>query len=268
MEVAEPVALWWGQEADSPVVAVAVHDGHAMREEIAAQIALPAADRRREEDLGTAEWAARFPTHLVAGRSRFEVDLNRPRDEAVYLRPEDAWDLEIWRQPPSPEMVARSRAAYDAFYSILGGILDRTEQAFGRFVVYDLHSYNHRRGGPAAPAADPAGHPDVNVGTGSLDRARWAPLVDRFIADLGSVKVPHGEGRLDVGENVVFRGRQLARWVHERYPDTGCALAVEVKKFYMDEHTGEIDSDLHDALGDALAATVPGVVDELAHRSR
>src|ERR687884_306413 len=56
-----------------------------------------------------------------------------------------------------------------------------------RFVVLDLHSYNHRRSGPEAPPADPAGNPEINVGTGSLDRERWGPLVDRFADDLRTV---------------------------------------------------------------------------------
>jgi N-formylglutamate deformylase len=129
-------------------------------------------------------------------------------------------------------------------------------------------SYNHRRGGRGEPPADPAGYPDVNVGTGSMDRARWGPLVDRFIADLGSVKVPYADDRLDVRENVCFRGRQLARWVHERYPETGCALAIEVKKFYMDEHTGDMDPELHEAIGDALAATAPGLLEEIGRPGR
>lgn len=99
-----------------------------------------------------------------------------------------------------------------------------------------------------------------------MDRDRWGSLVDRFIADLGSVRAPHNGGLLDVRENVCFKGRQLPQWVHERYPETGCALAIEVKKFYMDEHTGKVDGELHDAVGDALAATVPGVIDELGLR--
>jgi hypothetical protein len=268
MEVPEPVALWWGQEADSPVVAVAVHGGHDLRADIAARMELPGQDRLREEDRGTAEWAARFPSHLVAARSRFEFDLNRPRDETVYRGPDDAWGLDIWREPPTPEMVARSQLAYDAFYSVLAQVLDRTEEAFGRFALFCVHSYNHRRAGPDAPPADPAGHPDVNVGTGSMDRARWGPLVERFMADLGSVKIPPRPGSLDVRENVCFKGRELPRWVHERYPETGCALAIEVKKFYMDEHTGEVDGALHDAVGDALAATVPGVIEELGRGPR
>jgi N-formylglutamate deformylase len=268
MEVAEPAGLWRGREADSPLVAVAVHAGHGLRDEIAAVIALDEPRRLREEDPGTAEWATRFPSHLVALRSRFEFDLNRPREDAVYRRPEDCWDLDVWRRPLSAEAVTRSLAAYDGFYSVLAGMLDRAQQTFGRFVVYDLHSYNHRRGGPTADPADPAGHPDVNVGTGSMDRCRWAPLVDRFVADLGSVEVPCGQGHLDVRENVCFWGRQLARWVHERHPETGCALAVEVKKLFMDEHSGVVDQPLSTVVGDALLATVPGVVEELERLGR
>jgi N-formylglutamate amidohydrolase len=243
-------------------VAVAVHAGHGLRSDVAAFMSLPDPDRLREEDPGTAEWAARFPTHLVANRSRFEVDLNRPRDSAVYLRPEHCWDLDIWRTPLPTDVIERSLAGYDRFYGVLGGILDRAQDAFGRFVVYDLHSYNHRRGGPTAPPADPAGHPDVNLGTGSMDRARWAPLVERFLAELHSFETP-GRGRLDVRENVCFRGRHVAQWVHERYPETGCALAIEVKKFYMDEHTGKIDERTCRAVGDALVSSVDAVRHEL-----
>jgi N-formylglutamate amidohydrolase len=268
MDVPEPAALWCGQEAESAVVAVAVHAGHGLRDEIAAVMTLPEPERLHEEDPGTAEWATRFPTRLVATRSRFEFDLNRPRESAVYLRPDDCWDLDIWRQPLSADTVARSRAAHDAFYTVLAGILDRAQEAFGRFVVYDLHSYNHRRAGPTGAPADPAGHPDVNLGTGSMDRAWWAPVVDRFLADLRSAEVPYGQGHLDVRENVCFRGRHLAGWVHDRYPETGCALAIEVKKFYMDEHSGTIDGPLSTAVGDALAGTVAGVVEELDRAGR
>jgi N-formylglutamate deformylase len=267
MAPGDPIALWWGQEAACPVVAVAIHAGHALRDEVADLTAVPAERRFREEDAGTDEWAMCFPTRLVAGRSRFEIDLNRPRDSAVYGRREDCWDVDPWHGPLPPEVVQRSLQVYDAFYAVLAGILDRTQDMFGRFVVYDLHSYNYRRGGPTAPPGNPADRPDINVGTGSMDRDRCGPVVDRFMADLGSVKMPDADRPLDVRKNVVFRGRELARWVHTRYPETGCALAIEVKKFFMDEHTGQIDCELSDAVGDALARTVPGVIDVLGQRS-
>ena len=263
MRARAPTPVWQGTESDSPVIAVAVHAGHLLRDEIAGVMALDEATRSREEDLGTEGWADLAPTRLIAMRSRFEADLNRPRDTAIYLTAEDAWGYEVWKEPLAQDLVERSLAGYDAFYTVLQGVLDRAERAFGRFVVYDLHSYNHRRGGPDAEPADPAGHPDVNVGTGSMDRARWGSLVDRFLGDLRNVTVPWGTGRLDVRENVCFRGRQIAAFVHERYPTTGCALAIEIKKFYMDEHTGVLDPDVHPGVGAALAATVPGVLAEL-----
>ncbi len=40
-------------------------------------------------------------------------------------------------------------------------------------------------------------------------------------------------------------------------------LSIEFKKFFMDEWTGELDTDQHAAIGRALAGTVPGVLEEL-----
>jgi N-formylglutamate deformylase len=131
-------------------------------------------------------------------------------------------------------------------------VLFRSEERFGGFVLYDLHSYNHRRGGHEA---DPSQNPDINVGTGTLDRDRWGPVVDAFID-----AIPKS---YDVRENVKFRGGYLSQWVHETFPRTGCALAIEVKKFFMDEHNGELDADKHGNVEQALQRTVPAVLDEL-----
>jgi len=53
---------------------------------------------------------------------------------------------------------------------------------FSRFVVFDPHTYNHRRLGPQALPADPRYNPEVNLGTGTLDRNRWEPVVSVFLA--------------------------------------------------------------------------------------
>ena len=63
--------------------------------------------------------------------------------------------------------------------------------------------------------------------------------------------------RLDVRENVRFRGGYFSRWVHEQYPGRGCALAIEFKKTFMDEWTGVVDDDHVAQLGDALRDTLP-----------
>ncbi len=255
--------IWKLDQGDGPVVATAIHDGHTLRDEVADIMRLGEADRLREEDPFTGQWTTIADTRFIGLRSRFEVDLNRPRENAVYIEPEDAWGLQVWREKPSLTIVERSLAEYDAFYAQVEQVLSDLEQRLGRFVVFDLHTYNHRRAGPRGPIADPALNPEVNVGTGTMDRARWAPIVDRFIADLRAFDFL---GRhLDVRENVKFFGGQFPGWIHENYPGSGCALAIEFKKFFMDEWTGEQDPARKqvEAIRQALESTVPGVLQEL-----
>ncbi len=260
MSTSEPI---WTQElGDGPIVAVALHDGHAVRDEIAQLIALDKPSRLREEDPHTGQWTRVAATRLVGQRSRFEVDLNRPRDNAVYRTPEDAWGLSVWRDGLPEDVADRSLAAFDAFYDNARRVLSEVEQRHGAVVVFDLHSYNHRRGGPTGPHDDPDANPQVNIGTGTMNRSRWGPLVDRFISDLGAHPFPGGN--LDVRENVRFQGGQFVRWVHQTFPETGCGLAIEFKKFFMDEWTGTPDTSLVDAIRHALESTVAGVLEELA----
>jgi len=255
-------SLWEVDEGDGPLVATANHAGHALRDEIAALMALPEEVRLREEDPFTDQWTNIAPTRIRPNRSRFEVDLNRPRDEAVYRKPEDAWGLQVWKSALPVDAAERSLAEHDAYYETLRPIFGRKAEEHGAFVVFDLHSYNHLRDGAEGAPADPAGNPEVNIGTRTMDRARWAPVVDRFIEDLSAFDFLGR--RLDVRENVKFGGRELARWTHANFPESGCVLAVEFKKFFMNEWTGHLDKEQHDAIGRALASTIPGILEALA----
>jgi N-formylglutamate amidohydrolase len=249
-----------GRVGAVPVVATAIHAGHDVRLEVARELALSEADRLREEDPHTDRIIAGLDARLVVHRSRFEVDLNRARDEAVYRDDDETWGLDTWRRPLPDAVVRRSLEIHDDFYARLAELLDPLAER-GRFVVLDVHSYNHRRGGPDAPPEPPADNPEVNVGTGSLDRDRWRPVVDGVIETLAGNGVA---GRpLDVRENVRFEGANLARWVHARYPDTGCALALEFKKTFMDEWTGEVDQARLRQLADAVQGLVPAIADAL-----
>lgn len=255
----------WEQQ----VVASSIHSGHELRGEVAELMVLDEADRLREEDPFTHLIAQLVPARVLVNRSRFEVDLNRDREGAVYQRPEDCWGLVVWRGEELPDDVAeRSREEHDAFYAALAERLDELA-ARGPFVLYDVHSYNHRRDGAEAPAQSVDENPEVNVGTGSLDREFFGDVVDSFNKALSSQSV-NGH-LLDVRENVRFQGAHLAKFVHERYPGTGCVLALEFKKTFMDEWTGELDHDHTAQLAHALAATVEPVqhaLDRLAAGKR
>lgn len=239
----------------SPLLATAVHNGHDLRGEVAELMLLGETDRLREEDPHTAAFTRVAPSRVIAHRSRFEVDLNRERPAAIYRDPDDAWGLQVWKEALPVEVADRSMELFDAFYARFAEALDRLDARHGGVLVFDIHSYNHRRGGPDGPFDDRAANPEVNVGTGTLDRARWGSLVDRFMQDMASTG-------LDVRENVRFQGREVARFVHEHLPATGCCLCIEFKKIFMNEWTGEVDTGRLAELIDGLAATVPGALEE------
>jgi N-formylglutamate deformylase len=256
------VTHWIRVTGDGPLVAAAIHNGHAVRPDVDPFLAVPKDHRLREEDPHTEQWTAVGHTQIVGTHSRFQVDLNRPRDKAVYRQPNDAWGIRVWHDEPSEEHVQRALAEYDAFYTEVHGVLSDLAERHGRFVVFDLHTYNHRRNGPDGEPAPSDGNPEVNIGTGTMDRTRWGPVVDRFMSDLRSFDC---DGRaLDVRENVKFKGGQFSRWVHESFPMAGCSIAIEFKKVFMDEWTGELDQSQHEWIRSALLSTVPGVLEEVA----
>jgi len=234
-----------------PVVALALHSGHEVRDSLLGHLGLPDDERMREEDPFTNEMAPAGISLLEVARSRFEVDLNRPRFRAVYQGPQDAWGLAVWRSglPDAEDRV--SRAIYDEFYATAYDWLARVAYEHERFVVLDLHSYNHRREGAHGPSAPNSRNPEVNLGTGKLDRERWAPVVEAFSAAMG-------EQGFDCRENVKFRGGHFSEWVTETFPQQGCALAIEFKKTFMDEWSGECDrahvARIQAALGQAVGA--------------
>ncbi|MGB5758207.1 MAG: N-formylglutamate amidohydrolase [Acidimicrobiales bacterium] len=252
---------WTITTGDDPVVATAIHAGHELRPEVEALMKLPEADRLREEDPFTDLWVGVAKNSIVVNRSRFEVDLNRVRDKAIYVVPDDAWGLDVWTSRPSDDVIAGSLALYDRFYEELGELCDGLVETHGRVVVLDIHSYNHRRNGPDAPVDDPELNPEVNLGTESIDEA-WRPVVDAFATSMS--ELPYDDDVLDVRSNVKFKGGAMSRWINDRYGDRACSIAVEMKKMFMDEWTGVLEEGNAAAIGGILEGAAQSVRDALA----
>lgn len=254
-----PVAdddLWSVHRAASPLVGTAIHNGHSLRAELAEIMSLDPSGRLREEDPFTEFVVRDVPNRVIFHRSRFEIDLNRARDGAVYLSPEQAWGLDIWGRAPDPEAVARSLRMHDAYYAMLGQMLGEIQAEFGCFVLLDIHSYNHRRAGPFAPSTPAAQAPAINIGTFSMDRVRWADVLDPFMESLRSFTFRGAP--MDVRENIAFEGRgEQTRFVHENFPESGCAIAIEFKKFFMDEWSGEPDPEALLAMRGMITQSLP-----------
>ncbi len=82
-------------------------------------------------------------------------------------------------------------------------------------------------------------------------------MVDRLITELSCFDF-HGRC-LDVRENVKFQGGHFGRWVHQTFPERVCAIAIEFKKFFMDEWSGTPDLEQVQCIYEALESTLPGV---------
>jgi N-formylglutamate deformylase len=243
---------------DGPVIAAAIHDGHAVRDSLLPHMAIDEQQRLREEDPMTGILASVGDTRIQVRTSRFQVDLNRPRERAISTNPEDTWGLQVWRGALPPEETEASLAIHERFYAMVRELVERQLARWGCLLVLDIHSYNHRRDGADAPPADPDGNPDIDLGVTTLDRDLWGDVVERF-ADM--LRCHRAGGREpDVRENVRYPdGGHFPEWLYATYGPDVCTITLEYKKVYMDEWTAQADIAVVEGLRTGLQAAVDAV---------
>jgi len=253
-------ADWDITVADGPVVATAIHDGHSIRPSLQPLLALDDDARLREEDPLTGLLTDVGDVRIRVPVSRFEVDLNRPREAAVYSRPEDCWGLRAWRAPLPADEVERSLARWDRFYAMFAELVERLLERWDTLLLIDLHSYNHRRDGADGAPAPQADNPDIELGLTTVAPGRWRQVAERFAGTLRATPV---NGRApDVRANVRFpTGGHFPEWVYARWGERVCTISPEYKKIFMDEWSGRVDlaalRSLHQGLHAAVAAIRP-----------
>ena len=234
-----------------PILYLAIHNGHYLSDSIAEKIGISEADRLREEDPYTSRFIVDKPNHVVQTVSRFQYDLNRSRDHAIYQSPDDCWSLPVYpRHPLTEQEITSSLQEYDAFYSKLINIIEDFLQRHEKIIVWDVHSYNHHRQGINAPYDSDEENPEIILGTNHYRYMpeHWKPIIDRIENDMNSRNFigqfsnralihPH----LDVRQNIKFSGGYLSQYLNHTYGDRVCCIAIEFKKIWMNEWTGEVD---------------------------
>ncbi|NQV19181.1 MAG: N-formylglutamate amidohydrolase [Armatimonadetes bacterium] len=243
-------------EYDSPIVCTAIHNGHFISENIKENLAVYENIQKREEDSYTEFFTEICNNRIIGRTSRFEVDINRTSEKTVYLKPEDAWNLKVRKRPPTKEEIEQSLQKYHEFYSEAEIHFNKMKTKFGKFFVYDIHSYNHRRNGPNGSPADPDKNPEIILGTNIMSE-KWLPLVYDVQKDLR--KIDYFGRQLDVRINIKFPGGNFSKWIHRTFPDSACCIAIEFKKIFMDEWTDELFEDKILKLREALNSTLPGI---------
>ena len=229
-----------------PFVAVAIHAGHHVREELLPLMSIDEEGRRFEEDTATDRMIKGLCNAVWATESRSVYDLNRPKALALPLTPDRFWGTRIYKKQPDERMNRTSLEHHEAFYTFLETCIKKILDLFGVCFVYDIHSYNISRQVSKGFESPPV----FNLGTAQLDRLKWGSAIDAWLDLLGRISLPGVH--TTVAENLVFKGTaEFCRRI-SGLDDRILVLPTEVSKVYMDEMTGTLNSPVFKSLKSGL----------------
>ncbi|AOW19463.1 N-formylglutamate amidohydrolase [Urechidicola croceus] len=202
----------------------AVHDGHQFRKSLWNNCLHSEYDRWFEEDPATKEMVQSFPIVIAGCDSRFEYDLNRAPETAIYT---DAWGKQLWKNPLPDSERKYSLEKHTNFYRVVDALVRKIEEIFTVAVVYDMHSYNWKRWNREVPT--------FNLGTGNIDNNRFGDDAESWRKSLSEIKLPHNIKSTSL-INDTFQGNgYFLKFITSKFKNT-LVLATEVKKVYCDEY--------------------------------
>ncbi len=202
----------------------AVHDGHQFRKELLGNCLHTEYDRWYEEDPETKNMIVSHPIVLAGCDSRFEYDLNRAPENAIY---EDAWGKQLWKKPLTCEERQKSLNKHNAFYEVVHALIHKIESKFGMAIVYDIHSYNWKRWDRAVPT--------WNLGTTNVDSVRFDKDIESWRQSLSELSLPNGIAST-AKVNDTFQGNgYFLKFISKNFENT-LVLATEIAKVYCDEY--------------------------------
>ncbi|WP_299123136.1 N-formylglutamate amidohydrolase [uncultured Winogradskyella sp.] len=207
-----------------PYACAAVHDGHQFRRDLWDNCLHTAYDRWYEEDPETKNMVISHPILIAGCDSRFEYDLNRTPEEAVF---ETAWGKQLWKQPLSEAEKKESLKKHTNFYKVVGALISKLEEKFGVCIVYDMHSYNWQRWDREVPT--------WNLGTSNIDNERFGEQIESWRKALTSIRLPHGIKQTAEINNTFYGNGYFLKFITNNFKNT-LVLATEIAKVYCDEY--------------------------------
>lgn len=223
----------------------AVHDGHQFRKELWANCLHTEYDRWYEEDPCTKQMVQTMPMVIAGCDSRFEYDLNRDPENAIY---EDAWGKKLWKKPLSAQAKETSLKKHQDFYKVVFALLSKMKEIYGAAVVYDMHSYNWKRWDRPVPV--------INLGTSNID-AKYKAFAKAWSDSLATLQLPHGL-ETTAGINDTFQGNgYFLKSITTHFPNV-LVLATEFSKIYCNEYDYIIFPEVVAAIEEQLKERVKG----------
>lgn len=228
-----------------PYFGTAIHAGGNLRSDLENKILLDDYERWFEEDPATDEFISSMPIALIGHDSRFEYDLNRGPDSAIY---EVAWGNQVWKRPLSKSQKNASLKKHNNYYLVTHALVEKLESMFDGCLVFDMHSYNFQRWEREVPL--------FNIGTERVPK-KFKDFPEVWRSDLSKIELTGIDNESKINDTFFGRGYNL-QYIHENFEKT-LVLATEVKKVYCDELSGEsfpqIIRELRSELKEAILST-------------
>ncbi|WP_369996110.1 N-formylglutamate amidohydrolase [Winogradskyella sp.] len=228
-----------------PYVCGAVHDGHQFRKELWENCLHTEYERWYEEDPETKNMVSSHPILIAGCDSRFEYDLNRDPENAVF---ETAWGKQLWKNPLPEIQKEKSLKKHKNFYKVVHALISKIEEKFGVCVVYDMHSYNWKRWDREVPT--------WNLGTSNIDNDRFGDQIESWRQMLVSIELPNGI-KQTAKINDTFQGNgYFLKYITKNFKNT-LVLATEIAKIYCDEYKQIIYPEVVAAVENQLKTLLP-----------
>lgn len=204
-------------------VCAAVHDGHQFRKELWSTCLHSEYERWYEEDPSTKQMIQNHPIVIAGCDSRFEYDLNRAPESAIY---EDAWGKKLWSKPLTSSVKSISLQKHDNFYKVVHALISKIESKHGAAIVYDIHSYNWKRWDREVPV--------INIGTTNIDQIKYASFAKSWCSMLSQIWFSD-KIKTTSAINDTFKGNgYFLKYISKCFTNT-LVLATEFSKVYCDE---------------------------------
>lgn len=239
----------------APYICGAVHDGHQFRRSLWENCIHTEYERWYEEDPCTKEMVQSQPIVIAGCDSRFEYDLNRAPETAIY---EDAWGKQLWKNPLSEDDVKYSLSKHSKFYKVVHALVNKIEEKYGKALVFDMHSYNWKRWEREVPV--------WNLGTANIDDNRFGELATSWSRKLGAMKLPNSiESTSKINDTFQGNGYFL-KYITQNFDNT-LVLATEISKVYCDELSGILYPEVVRSVEMQLKEIIPLQVKEFEETS-
>ena len=228
-----------------PYTCAAIHDGHQFRKELWSNCLHTEYDRWYEEDPETKNMVKTLPIVIAGCDSRFEYDLNRPPEEAVF---ETAWGKQLWREPLSENVKNKSLKKHTNFYLVVDALINKLETKFGFSAVYDMHSYNWRRWDREVPT--------WNLGTSNVDNHRFGIVIEDWRQSLSQIKFPNNIKSISKINDTFMGNGYFLKFITKNFGNT-LVLATEIAKGYCHEYEQYIYPEVVKAVENELIKRIP-----------